>query len=126
MCDAASGLLPDFAGRGAVVRLPIGRITVLIGIKIFFWVGRNNFMNPANRAIGSFIAGRNDQLRAERTEDALALRRRAVRKAQLDRIAERGADHRISDAGVAARGVDEDLAAAKLAAGKTRLDHAEH
>src|SRR5258708_13955794 len=63
MCDAASGLLPDFAGRGAVVRLPVGRVAVLIGIKIFLRLGRPHLVNPANSPVRALLAPPNDQFR---------------------------------------------------------------
>src|SRR5260370_729 len=62
VCDTASGLLPDFAGRGAVVRLPVGRIAVLIGIKIFLRLGRHDLVNPANSPRRALLATPYDPL----------------------------------------------------------------
>src|SRR5258708_13597807 len=89
MCDAASGLLPDFAGRGAVVRLPVGRVAVLIGIKIFLRLGRHDLVNPANSAVGALIARRNDPPPAKRTEDAFVLGGGTARKGQFYAINKR-------------------------------------
>src|SRR5258707_7459637 len=74
MRDAASGLLPDFAGRGAVVRLPVGRVAVLIGIKIFLRLGRHDLVKPADSARRGVIAPPDEQLLRQSNEDALVVR----------------------------------------------------
>src|SRR5260370_8568488 len=51
MRDAAPCLLPDFAGRSAVLRLPVGRIAVLIGIKIFLRLRRPHSLHPPNNPL---------------------------------------------------------------------------
>ncbi len=110
MRDAAGGLLPNLVGRGAIVRLPVRGIAVLVRVKIFLRIFRHDFLHFANRAVGAFIAGSDHQLRAERGEDALPLVRSAVRQAKLHGITQRRADHRISYAGIAAGRVNDGLA----------------
>src|ERR1700730_2878162 len=106
MSYAPGGLLPNFIGGAVVMRLPVGRVTVLIGIKIFFGIGGDNFVYAPNCAVGGFIAGRDLQCCSISNKDALALVRSAVRKAQGHRVAEGRADHGVGNTGVPAGGVD--------------------
>src|SRR2546428_13432447 len=48
VCNAAGCLLPDFAGGGAVMRLPVCRISVLVGVKIVRRIAANKFVPPCN------------------------------------------------------------------------------
>ena len=123
--DAAGGLFPDFVGGAAIVRLPVGRIAVLIGIEIFFGIGGDHFLHFADRAVGAFVAGSDDEFGSECAENFLTLVRSAVRQAQGDSVAECGGDHGVGNAGVAAGGVDDALARCQLAGGQAGLDHAQ-
>src|SRR5215472_518384 len=110
MGDAARSLRPNLVGRGAVMRLPVGRIAVLVGIKVLLRRGGHDLVNLANRAVGPFIAWSDDQLGPVGPKDALALERSAVRKAELHGITHRRANHGVGDPGVAAGRVNDDLA----------------
>ena len=125
MRDAAFGLIPDFVGGAVIVGLPVRGIAVLIGIKIFFRIGGDDFVDFANGAVGGFVARSHDEFGAERGEDALAFVRSAVGQSEFDGIAERGADHGVGDAGVAAGGVDDGFAGSESAGFQAGLDHAE-
>jgi len=114
---AAAGLFPDFVRGGAVVRLPVSGIAVLIGIEIFLRIGGDDFVNFADRAVGGFVARRHDEFCAECGEDAFAFVRCAVRQAEFHGVAESGADQGVGDAGVAAGGVDDGLALGESAGG---------
>src|SRR6266436_4387608 len=109
MRDAAGGLLPNLIGGGAIVGLPVRGIAVLVRVKIFFGICGDDFVDLANRAVGAFVAGSDYQLSAESGEDALALVRSAVRQAKLHGKLQRSTDHGVSDAGIAAGGVDDGL-----------------
>src|SRR5882762_155254 len=102
MSDAAGGLLPNFIRGTEIVSLPVCRIAVLIGIEILVRIGGDNFLHTANRAVGAFIAGSSDHLRAEGCQDALALVRGAVWQAERNRVAHRGADHGVGNSSIAA------------------------
>src|SRR6185369_10497215 len=123
--DAATSLFPNFVCRAAIVRLPVRRIAVLIGIKISFGIVGDHFLDAMNGAIGAFVARSNHQFGAKRAENFLALMGRAVRQAQGDAVGERGADHGVGDAGIAAGGVDDALTRSQRSASKAGLDHAE-
>ncbi len=104
---------------------PVGRVAVLIGIEIFFGIGGDHFFHFTDRAIGAFVAGSDDQFGSECAEDFLALMRSAVRQAQRDAVAERRANHGVSDAGIAAGGIDDAFAGRQLAGSEAGLDHAQ-
>src|SRR6266404_960082 len=86
MRDAAGGLLPNLVGGSAIVGLPVRGIAVLVRIKVFLRIFRNDFVHFANRTVGALIAGSDHQLSAESGEDALALVRSAIRQAKLHGI----------------------------------------
>src|SRR4029077_17506740 len=56
MRDSTGRLFPYFVRRAAIVRLPVCGVAVLIGIKIFFWLGGGEFAYAPNRAVSAFIA----------------------------------------------------------------------
>src|SRR5271163_1774464 len=125
MRDASAGLLPDFFGGGAIVRLPIRRIAVLIWVEVLFRFRCDDLMNAANCAVGAFVAGSNNELGPQSVEDALALVRGTLRQAEFHRIAEGRADHGIGNSRIAAGSIDDRLAGAQGAAGQTILNHAQ-
>src|SRR5580698_7919226 len=125
MSNAPPGLLPNLIRGGAVVRLPIGRIAVLIRVKVFFRFGRNNLMNPPNRSIRTLVAGRDHQLGSKSTKNALALVGGAVRQAKLHAVAKRRADHGVGNPRIATGGIDDGLAKPQITARQTGLDHAQ-
>src|SRR5437588_4074694 len=125
MRNAARSLRPDFVRRSAVMRLPIRRIAVLVGVKIFVGLCRNNLVYLANRAVRALIARRDDQFRAIRLEDALALLRSAVRQAKLHGIPHRRANHGVGDTRVTAGGIKDGLAGSERAAVQPGLNHAQ-
>src|SRR4029077_11612964 len=84
MSDADRSLFPDFGGSGAIVRLPISRIAVLIGIKIFFGLCGDDLVHFADGAVGAFIARSADEFRAEGRKDPFALVRSAVWQTKLN------------------------------------------
>src|SRR5205807_1902555 len=125
MRNAARSLRPDFVRRSAVMRLPIRRIAVLVGVKIFVGLCGNNLVYLANRAVRALIARRDDQFRAIRLEDALALLRSAVRQAKLHGIPHRRANHGVGDTRVTAGGIKDGLAGSERAAGQPGFNHAQ-
>ena len=125
MGDPAGNLLPDLVRGGAVVGLPIRGIAVLIRVKVLVRLGGNDFMDSANRAVGALVARSDDQLRAIGRQDTLAFVRSAIGQAKLHGIAHGRANHSVSDAGVAAGGVNDGFAALQCAAREPRLNHVE-
>src|SRR5580704_6272775 len=125
MSDAPAGLLPDLICGGAVMRLPVRRIAVLIRVEILFRVGRNNLMHPPDGPVRSFVTRSDDQLSAQSSEDPFALVGRAVRQAKFHRIAKRSPNRGVGDSRIAAGGIDDGLAEAQCAAILTSLNHAQ-
>src|SRR6266478_8137242 len=125
MSDVSGGLLPNFIRGTEIVGLPVCRVAVLIGIKIFVRIGGDNFLHTANRAVRAFIAGSSDHLRAKGCQDALALVRGAVWQAEGNRVAHRGTDHGVGNSSVAAGCVNDRFPVAQRAAVETGLNHAE-
>ena len=117
--------MPNLVGRGAIVRLAICRIAVLVRVKIFLGISRDDFVYFANRAVGAFIAGSDHELRPEGRKDTLAFRGSAVGQAKLYRKTQGRADHRISNPGVAAGRINDGLAGSQRPAGETSLNHAQ-
>ncbi len=52
--DAAFGLLPDFIGRGQVMRPPVGFIRILVSIKIKIGMAFGQLARNLDRSIGPF------------------------------------------------------------------------
>ena len=52
---AAAGLLPNLVRGGLIMRPPIGGIAVLIGIKIFVRLGRNDLPRAEDGAVGPLV-----------------------------------------------------------------------
>ena len=71
----------------------------------------------ANRAVGAFERVGQHELGAERPQNQLALRARVFRQAQLDFVSARRADHRVGDAGVARRRIEDRQAGRQRARG---------
>ncbi len=107
------------------MRLPVRGVTVLVRVKIFLRISRDDFVHFANRTVRAFIAGSDHQLRTEGREDALPFGGSAVRQAKLHGKTQRRADHRVRNAGVAAGRVNDGLAGPKRPACQTSLNHAQ-
>ena len=116
-------LAPDFRGSGGVVRGGIRGIAVLVRIEIFFAIGFVDFADAADGAVGAFVSRRIDDFDAVGCEDVFAFGRGAGGKAEFHSIAERGADHGVGDAGVAAGRVEDYFAGAQVAGAFAGADH---
>ncbi len=125
MRDAPGGLLPNFVRGAAVMRLPVRGVAVLIGIKIFLRLRRDDLLHAANRTVRALIAWSNNHFRAKGSQYALAFVRSAVGQAQRYGIAKSRANHGVSDAGVAAGRVNDGFAGPQRPAGQASLNHAE-
>ncbi len=102
-------LLPDFRPRTRIVRLPVGRVVVLVGIKILVRLLRVYFAGFQNRAVrGQARVGQN-QMRAVCPQQLLALIVGIGRQAQMHLIAFGRADHGIRDSRIAAGCVQNDF-----------------
>ena len=116
VCSMISG-----AGR-VVVRAPVERVVVLVRVEVPLRVGGKPAPRLADRAVRALERIGQHQLRAIRPQHALAFRRDVVRHAQPHRYAERGAEHRVGNAGVARGRVEQGLARRQRAAGQP-LEH---
>src|SRR5579871_771274 len=116
MGDAALRLLPDFVGCRVVVRLPVGVVRILVGIEVLIRVSRGQLPRHADGAVRSVAGIRINNVGAIALQDLLTLARNIFRHAQRDGKSFRRADHGISDAGVAAGGIEEHLAGTELPA----------
>jgi len=105
--DAAFSLVENFRPRRVEMRLPVGRIAVLIGVKVTIRFGVVNFAHPALSAIGSLVGGRENKFRPVSFQDALAFRRSVGRKAEFHLVTARRAYHGIRDSGITAGGIDD-------------------
>src|SRR5580704_10570950 len=123
MRDGAVGLAPDFRGGGGVVGGGICGIAVLVRIKIFLAIGFVDFAHAADCAVSAFVSRRIDNFDAVGGEDMFAFGRGAGGKAELHAVTERGADHGIGDAGVAAGRVENYFSGAQVAGAFAGADH---
>src|SRR6478752_616272 len=123
MRHATARLLPDLDPGVLEVGPPVLGVVVLVRIEVP--IGRLRYQAPSFllRAVSARQWVRVDDLAAVNPQDALALGARVGRQADGDRIAEGGADHRVSDAGVAARGVEDRLARREGAGTKSLERH---
>ena len=108
--DLALGLLPDFVGGGAVVGLPVLLVAVLVGVEVAVGLGSGQGAGLADGAVGAVGGVGPDDLGAVGGEDVFALRRDVGGHAERDGKAQRGAQHGVGDAGVAAGGVQQGAA----------------
>src|SRR5262249_56237901 len=60
MGDASRGLLEYFNARRFVMRAPVGRIVVLIGVKILVGIGRHYFAHGQDPAVRASARTRHD------------------------------------------------------------------
>src|SRR5579863_1791167 len=112
MGDGAVRLLPDFRGGCGVMRGGICGIAVLVRIEIFFAIGFVDFAHAADGAVGAFVTWSVDDVYSVGCEDVFAFWGGAGGKAEFYAIAERGADHGVGDAGIAAGRVEDYFAGA--------------
>ena len=108
--DTSFGLLPDFVGRAMVVSLPVGIVGILVCVEIKIGMLGIKFARHADGAVGAFAGIGVENIRAVSVQNALAFRRNILRHAQRDGNALGGADHRVSDAGVAAGRIEQNFA----------------
>ena len=106
MREPAVGLLDDFGAGAVEVRLPVGRIVVLIGIEIAVRVLHVDLADHADGAVGAFVRVAEDRFGAVGFQDALALSAGVAGQHQFHLVAAIGADHGVRDAGIAAGGIE--------------------
>ncbi|MBK8138169.1 MAG: hypothetical protein IPK52_20540 [Chloroflexi bacterium] len=108
--DFAVGLLPDFRRGGMIVRLPVGRIIVLVGIVLARWDGRltqrgRHELPRPSLSIGSVSTSSAPYARKWRYVQGW---RFPAHRAWREK-APGGAKHRVRDTRIAARAVQQDL-----------------
>ena len=119
----AAGLPPDLRARRLVVRLPVGRIAVLVRIEVLPWVGIALGAAGEDRAVGLERRVGQHQFRAVGLQDPLALGRGVARQEEPDRIAVGGTQHRVRDSRVAAGRIDDRLARPQIPREGSGPDH---
>src|SRR5579864_2039413 len=107
MRDAAFGLLPYLVRCAFVVGAPVGMVGILIDIKVFVRLGGDQLLSFADGAIRALAWIGPDDFGAKGMQNPLALFRGAAWNAEGHRESERGAEHGVSDAGVAAGGIEQ-------------------
>ena len=107
------------------MRPPVGRVVVLIGVKVEIGIGFVDLAALADGAVGAFGGIAEDHLRAVGLQDALTLDGSVGRQAQLHLVAACRADHGIGDTGIAAGGIEDDVLGAKAAGALAIQDHVE-
>ena len=83
MRQPAVGLVDDLRAGALEVRLPVGRIVVLIGVEIAVRILHVDLADHADGAVGALVRVAVNRLRAVRFEDALALLRWHCREAPV-------------------------------------------
>ena len=116
MSDLAARLAPDLGAGGVVVGQPVGVVRILVGVVEARGVVAGQFAGAADGAVGTLIGVGPVDLGAVGAQDPLALRRHAGGHGQVDREAQRRAQHGEGDAGVAAGGVEQGFAGREQAA----------
>src|SRR5258708_39493618 len=116
MGDASLGLQPDFVGSPVIVGLPVGLIGILVGVKILIGMFGGQFPRLANRAVRTIRGIGIQNVGAVALQDLLALTRDIFRHAQGNGESFGRAEHRIGNAGIAAGGVEKNLAGTQLSA----------
>src|SRR5713101_8184770 len=94
MRDAPTGLLPNLRRGPELVRQRVRRVRVLIDVDISVRFRGGAPLRFADRAVRALERIGEDELRAKRARDPLALERYLVRHAELERMAAHGAVHR--------------------------------
>ena len=123
MRHAAVGLMPDFRAGGFEMGERIRLIIILIGLEVAIGILVEQLAAEDDRAVRAFERVRIDRLGAERRDNALALGADVRGHHQLDRIADRRADHRERDSSIAGSRIEDDFAGAQFAAREAKLDH---
>ena len=115
MRDRPGGLPPNLNASAMIMRLPIGRIVVLVGIEVALWLARSQRLHRLNRAVRALQRVSKDELDVISAQNGDPLLADVLRQVKLDAIALGRADHGVGDAGVAAGAVEDDLARAQVA-----------
>ena len=93
--DPAIRLIQQFDGGRLVMRAPIGRIVVLVRIKVPIGIAGEQSARFQNGAVAAFHRIRQNQFGAVNLEQPLALGGDVRRHAEPDPDAARGAEHRV-------------------------------
>ena len=121
--DPAAGLLPDLPAGGLVVPARVGLVAVLVGVEVAVGILGDDLPAQPDGAVRSLQVAGEHQLGAERLADLAPGPGHVGRQHQRDLVAQRPADQRVGDAGVAAGGVDDLLVPGQPARGDGVLDH---
>ena len=109
-------LLPDFVGRAVIVGLPVGVVGVLVGVEIFVSMFRGQILRHADRTVGSIGRVGVENICAVGMQNLFALERDVFRHAQRHRESLGRPQHGVCDPGIAAGGIEKNLAHVELPA----------
>ena len=123
MGDAMVGLLPNLHCRPREMRLPVGVVVVLVGVKIFSRVGGHQAAALVVGAVGAFQRVGLDDFRAVKPHQLFALLRGVGGQEERHLVPQRRPQRRVGDAGVAAGRVDDGLVGGELAARDAVQNH---
>src|SRR6266478_3536532 len=99
-----------------VVSLPVGRVRILVGVKIFFRLALVEFAHRADGAVRAVGGIGINNVGAVGVENSLAFDGNVFRHAQRDRKTFGSADHGVGDSGIAAGGVEQSFPGSKFSA----------
>src|SRR5208283_5167309 len=122
--DAALGLLPDFVGGRVIVGLPVGVVGILVGVEILLGMFAGQLARLTDRAVGTVVRIGINNVGSVALENLFAFARNVFWHAERDGEGFGGSQHGVGDAGIAAGGVEKNLAGAKLATGAALGDDA--
>jgi len=112
--DASLSLLPDFVSRGQIVSFPVGLVGILVGVEILIGMIAGQFARHANGAVGAVTGIGIDDVGTVSLQNLLALAGDVFGHAEGDGKSLSGTEHGVGDPGVAAGGIEENLAGAEL------------
>jgi hypothetical protein len=122
--EFAARLLDQLRRGGVVVGFPVRVVVVLIRIEIAIGVGCIEAARLTNGAVSALERTCQPQLGAKRPKDELSLGTRVFRQAQRHFVPTRRAHHRVGDAGVSRRRIQNRAVRSQTTGGLALQNHA--
>src|SRR5579863_5910405 len=116
MRDSSLGLLPDFVGGAVIMGFPVGIVGILVGVEILIGMFCGQFAGHANGAVGSISRVGVNNVGAVAVQDLFAFSGNIFGHAEGDGKSFGRAEHGVSDAGIAAGGIEKSFAGGQLTA----------
>ncbi len=125
MGGATAGLLQNLGTGRLIVRFPVRRVVVLVGIIVAAVIRFVHFPALANRAIRTFGRIGQHDLGAVRLQDSLPLHGRIGWQAKNYPVPLHSRDHGIRNSGVSARGIENNPVVCQFAGALAVQNHLE-